>query len=210
MQIHCQKYFIKLTKAGLPIPSRMPNLKTYVTKKGNRMVLQLKFLYITVYSLEWHLLFSSSSLSSSWRVVQLFLLMFLFLEPDRRKWKIDVILEKLMIDAIWSMYCIRSFCDAVFSALSTAPITQNQSSFRNMKGANVKCKCFLPFRVRSHKVHRVPWTWCYCKACWQRANCARFCSNVFAHKTKRWRMSLAKNQIKSKINKLLWLFLNSY
>ena len=36
MQSHCQKYFIKLAKAGLPIPGRMPNLKTYVTKKGNR------------------------------------------------------------------------------------------------------------------------------------------------------------------------------
>ena len=36
VQSHCQKYFIKLAKAGLPIPGRMPNLKTYVTKKGNR------------------------------------------------------------------------------------------------------------------------------------------------------------------------------
>lgn len=36
VQSHCQKYFIKLAKAGLPIPGRMPNLKTYVTKKGVR------------------------------------------------------------------------------------------------------------------------------------------------------------------------------
>ena len=36
VQSHCQKYFIKLAKAGLPIPGRMPNLKTYVTKKGTR------------------------------------------------------------------------------------------------------------------------------------------------------------------------------
>lgn len=36
VQSHCQKYFIKLAKAGLPIPGRMPNMKTYVTKKGNR------------------------------------------------------------------------------------------------------------------------------------------------------------------------------
>lgn len=36
VQSHCQKYFIKLAKAGLPVPGRMPNLKTYVTKKGSR------------------------------------------------------------------------------------------------------------------------------------------------------------------------------
>ncbi|RNA11310.1 ZZ-type zinc finger-containing 3 [Brachionus plicatilis] len=36
VQSHCQKYFIKLAKAGLPIPGRMPNMKTYVTKKGTR------------------------------------------------------------------------------------------------------------------------------------------------------------------------------
>ena len=36
VQSHCQKYFIKLAKAGLPIPGRMPNLKTYITKKGVR------------------------------------------------------------------------------------------------------------------------------------------------------------------------------
>lgn len=36
VQSHCQKYFIKLAKAGLPIPGRMPNLKTYITKKGSR------------------------------------------------------------------------------------------------------------------------------------------------------------------------------
>jgi hypothetical protein len=36
VQSHCQKYFIKLAKAGLPIPGRMPNLKTYVVRKGNR------------------------------------------------------------------------------------------------------------------------------------------------------------------------------
>ena len=36
VQSHCQKYFIKLAKAGLPIPGRMPNLKTYITKKGTR------------------------------------------------------------------------------------------------------------------------------------------------------------------------------
>jgi hypothetical protein len=36
VQSHCQKYFIKLAKAGLPIPGRMPNLKTYVTKKNSR------------------------------------------------------------------------------------------------------------------------------------------------------------------------------
>ena len=36
VQSHCQKYFIKLAKAGLPIPGRMPNLKTYTTKKGTR------------------------------------------------------------------------------------------------------------------------------------------------------------------------------
>ena len=35
VQSHCQKYFIKLAKAGLPIPGRMPNLKTYATKKGS-------------------------------------------------------------------------------------------------------------------------------------------------------------------------------
>ena len=36
VQSHCQKFFIKLAKAGLPVPGRMPNLKTYVTKKGSR------------------------------------------------------------------------------------------------------------------------------------------------------------------------------
>lgn len=36
VQSHCQKYFIKLAKAGLPIPGRMPNMKTYVTKRGGR------------------------------------------------------------------------------------------------------------------------------------------------------------------------------
>jgi hypothetical protein len=36
VQSHVQKYFIKLAKAGLPIPGRMPNLKTYKTKKGTR------------------------------------------------------------------------------------------------------------------------------------------------------------------------------
>jgi hypothetical protein len=36
VQSHCQKYFIKLAKAGLPVPGRVPNLKTYVTKKGSR------------------------------------------------------------------------------------------------------------------------------------------------------------------------------
>jgi hypothetical protein len=36
VQSHCQKYFIKLAKAGLPIPGRMPNLRTYKTKKGTR------------------------------------------------------------------------------------------------------------------------------------------------------------------------------
>jgi hypothetical protein len=35
VQSHCQKYFIKLAKAGLPIPGRMPNMKTYVTKKSS-------------------------------------------------------------------------------------------------------------------------------------------------------------------------------
>jgi hypothetical protein len=36
VQSHCQKFFIKLAKAGLPVPGRMPNMKTYVTKKGTR------------------------------------------------------------------------------------------------------------------------------------------------------------------------------
>lgn len=36
VQSHCQKYFIKLAKAGLPVPGRMPNLKTYGNKKSSR------------------------------------------------------------------------------------------------------------------------------------------------------------------------------
>lgn len=36
VQSHCQKYFIKLAKAGLPIPGRMPNLRTYKPRKGTR------------------------------------------------------------------------------------------------------------------------------------------------------------------------------
>ncbi|XP_033124281.1 ZZ-type zinc finger-containing protein 3-like [Anneissia japonica] len=31
-----QKYFIKLSKAGLPVPGRLPNLNMYLTKKTNR------------------------------------------------------------------------------------------------------------------------------------------------------------------------------
>jgi hypothetical protein len=36
VQSHCQKYFIKLAKAGLPVPGRVPNMKTYVNKRGTR------------------------------------------------------------------------------------------------------------------------------------------------------------------------------